>query len=129
MKSSEREKIVKEVRDSQPEEQKNQAISKTKGCIENLKTAHSQLKKLKYFSTEKELNLIHKIRTDFESVVMDLEKIDDELLDPLFEEAKEEYEIELDREDPNNCPFCGYPIYYIDGGNQYEADHAECYID
>ncbi|GEM_PF-2798108 len=129
MKSSERERILREIRDSQPIEQKNQAIKKTKGCIDNLKTAHSELKKLKFFSTETDLELIQKIRTDFESVVMDLEKIDDQLLDPLFEEAKEEYELELDRDDPDNCPHCGYSLYFIDGDRMYEADHAECYLD
>ncbi len=129
MKSSERERILKEIRDSQPQNQKDEAIKKTKGCIDNLKTAHSDLKKLRFFSTEKDLDLIQKVRTDFETVVMDLEKIDDELLDPLFEEAREEYELELDREDPDNCPYCGYPLYYIDGDRIYEADHSECFID
>jgi hypothetical protein len=128
MKSSERQRILKEIRDSQPQEQKEEAIKKTKGCIDNLKIAQSELKKLKFFSTEKDLELIQKIRTDFETVVTNLEKIDDELLDPLFEEAREEYELEIDREDPDNCPLCGYPLYFLDGDRMYEADHTECYI-
>jgi hypothetical protein len=128
MKSSERQRILKEIRDSQPQEQKEEAIKKTKGCIDILKIAQSDLKKLKFFSTEKDLELIQKIRTDFETVVTDLEKIDDELLDPLFEEAREEYELEIDQEDPDNCPLCGYPLYFLDGDRMYEADHTECYI-
>lgn len=128
MKSSERQRILKEIRDSQPQAQKEEAIKKTKLCIDNLKTAHSDLKKLKFFSTEKDLEVIQKVRTDFEAVVTDLEKIDDELLDPLFEEAREEYELEIDREDPDNCPLCGYPLYFLDGDAMYEADHSECYI-
>jgi len=128
MKSSERQRILKEIRDSQPQEQKEEAIKKTKGCIDNLKLAQSELKKLKFFSTEKDLELLQKIRTEFETVVTDLEKIDDELLDPLFEEAREECELELDREDPDNCPLCGYPLYFIDGDTMYETDHSECYI-
>jgi hypothetical protein len=128
MKSSERQRILKEIRDSQPQAQKEEAIKKTKGCIDNLKIAQSELKKLKFFSTEKDLELIQKIRTDFETIVTDLEKIDDEILDPLFEEAKEEYELEIDREDPDNCPLCGYPLYFLDGDLMYEADHTECYI-
>ena len=128
MKSSERQRILKEIRDSQPQDQKEEAIKKTKGCIDNLKIAQSDLKKLKFFSTEKDLELIQKIRTDFETVVTDLEKIDDELLDPLFEEAREEYELEIDCEDPDNCPLCGYPLYFLDGDRMYEADHTECYI-
>ncbi len=128
MKSSERERILKEIRNSQPQEQKDEAIKKTKNCIDNLKTAYSELKKLKFISTEKDLELIQKIRTDFETIVTDLEKIDDELLDPLFEEAREEYELEIEREDPDNCPLCGYPLYFLDGDTMYEADHVECFM-
>lgn len=129
MKSSERERILKEIRSCQPQEQKDEAIKKTKECIDNLRMSNSDLKKLKFLSTEKDLKLIQNIRSNFETVVMDLEKIDDELLDPLFEEAREEYELEIDREDPDNCPLCGYPLYFLDGDTMYEADHSECFMD